>query len=152
MSSKKLAPDGSPANFVVGAGVVNRTSRKDEDRSAVLLRDSAKSSAFAVFDGHSGRNCATLCGRMVCQRILAAEDPFDAKTVENIFWECDEEIGVGQAWSSKENTEYLAANPPNPEDGFNPPGGCPQVSPCLGRLRTPRRTPLLCPCRLPLGC
>jgi serine/threonine protein phosphatase PrpC len=130
--SAKLAPDGSPAAFDVGAAVVNRTSKKDEDRSAVLLRDGGRASAFAVFDGHSGKNSATLCGRIVCQRLLDAKDPFDGKTVEDIFWEVDEEIGCGKAWTSKENQTYLDANPPKPEDRYSyalpPPGGCPQGS------------------------
>ena len=48
----------------------NRESKKGEDFAATCLPGEGAPAAFAVFDGHSGKETARLCSEMVCQRLL----------------------------------------------------------------------------------
>ena len=70
--------------------------KKGEDYAVELLptEGGPKVSAFAVFDGHSGRTFAKAASESVCQNILKEGPPFTAEKVIEAFWTADAEIGV----------------------------------------------------------
>ena len=65
---------GKPANETAGTSPTvayaksNRESKKGEDFAAAVLPGNGAPAAFAIFDGHSGKDTARICSETVCQR------------------------------------------------------------------------------------
>ena len=72
----------------------NRESKKGEDFACALLDAKDAPAAFAIFDGHSGKETARLCSEIVCQRLLKAGPPFKEADIVDLLWAVDEEIGT----------------------------------------------------------
>jgi len=73
---------------------VNRESKKGEDAACTLLAGDSAPAAFAVFDGHSGKETARICSEVVCQRLLKKGPPFKQEEIVDMLWAVDEEIGT----------------------------------------------------------
>ena len=72
-----------------------RESKKGEDGFAICLPTDGKApAAFAIFDGHSGKEAARICSETVCQRLLAKGPPFEASAIADALWAVDEEVGT----------------------------------------------------------
>ena len=84
----------APAILYAKAG---RESKKGEDAAAIVIEKSDAPAAFAIFDGHSGKETAKICSEVVCQRIMKKGPPFEAKTVADTFWDVDEVRGAPAA-------------------------------------------------------
>ena len=50
--------------------------------------------AFAIFDGHSGKETARICSETVCQRLMQKGPPFEPEAIKDMLWAIDEEIGL----------------------------------------------------------
>lgn len=73
---------------------LNRESKKGEDFACALLEGNSAPAAFAVFDGHSGKETARICSEVVCQRLLKKGPPFKDTEIIDMLWAVDEEIGT----------------------------------------------------------
>ena len=75
-----------------------RASKKGEDAAAICLPVLAEEklagvAAFAIFDGHSGKEAGIRCAEMVCQRLIAKGPPFEPAAIADMLWAVDEEVG-----------------------------------------------------------
>ena len=52
----------------------NQESKKGEDFACALNETQNAPAAFAIFDGHSGKETARICSDIVCQRLLQLID------------------------------------------------------------------------------
>jgi serine/threonine protein phosphatase PrpC len=71
----------------------NQDSKKGEDAAAIVNPNENAPAAFAIFDGHSGKQSSAICADTVCQRLHAAGPPFTPQAITDMFWAVDEEIG-----------------------------------------------------------
>ena len=81
---------------IIAHATAARASHKGEDASAAHSPDAGPPAAFAVFDGHSGKQTAQICSEKVCERLLKLGAPFLPATVADVLWTLDEEIGTQQ--------------------------------------------------------
>ena len=82
---------------VIAHAIAARASHKGEDASAAHNPGMAgPPAAFAVFDGHSGKQTAQICSEKVCERLLRQGAPFLPRAVADVMWALDEEIGTQQ--------------------------------------------------------
>lgn len=72
----------------------NRESKKGEDFAAAVMEGDSAPAAFAIFDGHSGKETARICSETVVQRLLQQGPPFTPKQISDMLWAVDEEIGT----------------------------------------------------------
>ena len=72
----------------------NQESKKGEDFACALNETQNAPAAFAIFDGHSGKETARICSDIVCQRLLQAGPPFKEDAIIDAIWAADEEIGL----------------------------------------------------------
>lgn len=84
--------EGRSADGTVAYSKAVRLARKGEDFAVELIGSPV--SAFAVFDGHSGRTFAQAASEMLCQRIMEAGRPFTEEKIADAFWGVDAEHGV----------------------------------------------------------
>ena len=80
----------------VAFGKAARDSKKGEDFAATVVQNDGLPAAFAIFDGHSGKETARLCSENVCQRLMQAGPPFKPEAITDMLWAIDEEIGTQQ--------------------------------------------------------
>ena len=89
-----------PANETAGSSPTiafakaNRESKKGEDFAATVMKGDGAPAAFAVFDGHSGKETARICSETVCQRLIEKGAPFEPQAIKDMLWAVDEEIGT----------------------------------------------------------
>ena len=91
-SKKTVHTSGQNAANTVSFAKSVRLAQKGEDYACELVGESPVS-AFAIFDGHSGRSFAEAASKEICQGLLEAGAPFTADKVEEAFWKGDQEIG-----------------------------------------------------------
>ena len=72
----------------------NRESKKGEDFACAIQEGPGAPAAFAIFDGHSGKETARICSEVVCQRLLKKGPPFKGEDIIDMLWAVDEEIGL----------------------------------------------------------
>lgn len=72
----------------------SRDSPKGEDAACTLLPGAGAPAAFAIFDGHSGKQFAIKCSELICQRLMEVGPPFKSETIKDMMWAVDEEIGA----------------------------------------------------------
>lgn len=75
--------------------VLNQESKKGQDRHAVLEMSSGIS-AFGVYDGHGGDECAEALKEALLPRLLAQGFPADQE-ITDAFWAIDAEAGTRMA-------------------------------------------------------
>ena len=147
---------------VISYGAATKPAIKDEDRySAHCSEESDLSSAFGIFDGHSGADSATRCAAQdrngLCGRILSADSPCDGKSIEQAFWDVDEALGISGCRSGTSATVLVCR-----ARRARPRAGCPTARPRRGagttaparRRRSPRqlRPRLRCRGARNIGC
>jgi serine/threonine protein phosphatase PrpC len=82
--------EGAPSILFAKA---NRESKKGEDFACTIKEGEAAPAAFAIFDGHSGKDTARICSEVVCQRLMKKGPPFKEEDIIDTLWSVDEEIG-----------------------------------------------------------
>ncbi|KAL1528347.1 hypothetical protein AB1Y20_009701 [Prymnesium parvum] len=82
-----------------------RLAKKGEDYATELLQP--RHSAFAVFDGHSGRSFARAASDALCQRLLADGPPFTREKIVDAFWTLDAEVGMQRGEKSGSTAQVL---------------------------------------------
>lgn len=74
--------------------VLNESSSKNQDRHSTFNADGV--SAFGVYDGHGGTECAQALADSLLPSLLTNGFPEDA-VVEDVFWGIDEDVGSAMA-------------------------------------------------------
>ena len=72
--------------------VLSESSKKGQDRDATLQADNG-TSAFGVFDGHGGTECAQALKDGLLPRLVSDGFPSDAE-IADAFWKLDEVTGM----------------------------------------------------------
>ena len=94
MSRRSFSFSGGGAKLGLPCAVLNEESKKGQDRHAAL--EVIGVSAFGVYDGHGGTECAEALKEALLPRLLAEGFPADAD-IANAFWTIDEEAGAKMA-------------------------------------------------------
>ena len=83
-----------PTRLSLPCAVLNESSNKNQDRHSTFNADGV--SAFGVYDGHGGTECAQALADSLLPSLLTNGFPEDAE-VEDVFWGIDEDVGSAMA-------------------------------------------------------
>lgn len=97
-SSVQLAAEAEGGPPTISYAKAAHSSKKGEDFASIIVpgkgAPACTPAAFAVFDGHSGRETARICSEIVCQRLVAQGSPFTERQISELLWAVDEELGA----------------------------------------------------------